>query len=444
MIGHSDSGMKSETTAPAAMAWMIWALGAMLYLIGFFQRVAPAVMTAELMREFHIGAAALGNLSAFYFYSYVLMQIPTGVLADNWGARRLLTAGALGASAGSLIFGVASGLMWANLGRLLIGGSVAVAWVGMLKLANHWFPPNRFSFVAGVALFSGIIGAVSAGVPLRLFIDLYGWRPVMLFSAAVTLLLSAATWWIVRDDPQDKGYRRFTIPARSPHRLGAAKILADILAVLRCGNVWLLFLAPGGIVGCILTFSGLWGVPFLTTHYRMATTQAAAIASTLLVAWAVGGPIFGAISDRICRRKLPYLIGCGATAAGWMGLLFIPGLPFPLLLALVLITGFASGCMIIGFAYAKESVPAELAGTVSGLINAGVMLGPTLLQPAVGWVLDRQWQGQIMDGVRVYSLEAYRAGFLLMAAWAVLALVLLLFTRETSCKQAPAGSSGDR
>ena len=90
--------MKTETTAPAAMAWMIWGLGALLYLIGFFQRVAPAVMTAELMREFHISAAALGNLSGFYFYSYVLMQIPTGVLADNWGARKLLTAGALAAS----------------------------------------------------------------------------------------------------------------------------------------------------------------------------------------------------------------------------------------------------------------------------------------------------------------------------------------------------------
>ena len=59
--------------------------------MGFFQRVAPAVMTAELMQDFSISAAALGNLSAFYFYSYVAMQIPTGILADTWGPRRLLT-----------------------------------------------------------------------------------------------------------------------------------------------------------------------------------------------------------------------------------------------------------------------------------------------------------------------------------------------------------------
>lgn len=44
----------------------MWALGASLYLVGFFQRVAPAVMTQELMAEFSLAAAGLGNLSAFY------------------------------------------------------------------------------------------------------------------------------------------------------------------------------------------------------------------------------------------------------------------------------------------------------------------------------------------------------------------------------------------
>ena len=121
--------------------------------------------------------------------------------------------------------------------------------------------------------------------------------------------------------------------------------------------------------------------------------------------------------------------------------MYIPRLPFGLLVALVVAIGFGSGCMIISFAYAKESVPAELAGTVSGLINTGVILGPTLLQPAVGWTLDRHWQAEIVDGVRLYSLAAYRAGFLLMVAWAVLALVLLVFTRETACSQLPAGAT---
>ncbi|MCF8029896.1 MAG: hypothetical protein K9K39_03285, partial [Desulfohalobiaceae bacterium] len=65
--------MDTPSPPPLKVAWIIWSLGAVFYLLGFFQRVAPAVMTQELMRDFQISAAALGNLSAFYFYSYVAM-----------------------------------------------------------------------------------------------------------------------------------------------------------------------------------------------------------------------------------------------------------------------------------------------------------------------------------------------------------------------------------
>ena len=72
---------------PASLAWFVWSLGAALYLIAFYQRVAPAVLTQELQREFALTGAALGNLSAFYFYGYVAMQIPTGLIADQWGLK---------------------------------------------------------------------------------------------------------------------------------------------------------------------------------------------------------------------------------------------------------------------------------------------------------------------------------------------------------------------
>ena len=100
----------------------MWGLAAAFYLIGFYQRVAPAVITRELMSEFTLGAAALGNLAAFYYYSYVAMQIPAGVLADRWGPRRVLTAGATIAAAGTLLFALATDYAAAGLGRLLIGG----------------------------------------------------------------------------------------------------------------------------------------------------------------------------------------------------------------------------------------------------------------------------------------------------------------------------------
>ena len=70
----------------------------------------------------------------------------------------------------------------------MIGGSVAVAFVGLLKVAANWFPPRRFALVTGLALFFGIVGAVFAGMPLRFLVDLYGWRSVVLLTAAASLV----------------------------------------------------------------------------------------------------------------------------------------------------------------------------------------------------------------------------------------------------------------
>ncbi|MDZ4164409.1 MAG: MFS transporter [Smithellaceae bacterium] len=427
---------KTNAYPPIYLAWLVWGLGAVLYFTGFYQRVAPAVMTDLLMLDFQIGAAALGNLSAFYFYSYVAMQVPTGIIADRWGPRKLLTTGSLIASLGIFLFALAPSIYLANLGRFLIGGSVAVAWVAMLKLASHWFPPSRFATVTGIALCCGVIGAVTAGVPLRFLIDAYGWRSVFFFSGLVTFILTLAIWLMVRDDPTEKGFRSyFLTPNNSEVEKERPRVLASLRQIFSYRNAWLLVVAPSGIVGPLLAFSGLWGVPFLTTHYGLTPTEGAAITSSLLIAWAAGGPCMGALSDRIGKRRPVYLVGAGVAAAGWAVVLFTPGLPLALLTVLVIMIGFGSGSMVLGFAFIKESVPPFLGGTASGVCNAGVMMGPMILQPAVGLILDLGWRGEMVGGVRIYGLAAYRQGFALMMLWSLLAFALIYFTRETHCRQ---------
>lgn len=57
------------------------------------------------------------------------------------------------------------------------------------------------------------------------------------------------------------------------------------------------------------------------------------------------------------------------------------------------------------------------------------------MQPLVGFILDRHWHGALVDGKRVFDFASYQQGFSLMLVWGVIALVLLLFTKETYCKQ---------
>ena len=391
-------------------------------------------MTDQLMKSFNLSGSALGNLSAFYFYSYVAMQIPTGLLADHWGPRRLQSAGALVAAIGSFFFALGPTFGWVALGRFLIGGAVGVAYVSLLKVAAHWFPSQRFAAISGLALLAGIIGAVTAGPPLRYLVEMFGWRAVMFGSGLFTLAVAVGIYIFVRDDPRERGYAGFVSIDPSFSRASVG-MLAGLKQVFRYRNTWLLALAPSGIVGPVLAFSGLWGVPYLTQRFDLSPAQSSMVTSSLLVSWAVSGPVLGALSDRIRKRKPLYLWGAVAALVGWYAAIYIPGLPLWIVVAILIIVGFGAGGMIIGFAFAKESVPSHLAGTVSGVCNMGVMMGPMIMQPLMGMILDRNWTGALHNGVRVYSVEAYKSAFWVAIVWGALAIMILSIASETHCKQ---------
>jgi len=109
--------MKSLKNMPYAM----WSIAVLFYGYENLLQVSPSVMVPELMHSFNVNAAALGNLSAVYFYAYASMQIPLGVLLDRLGPRRLLSVAALLCAIGSFLFGAAHHLVYAVLGRIFIG-----------------------------------------------------------------------------------------------------------------------------------------------------------------------------------------------------------------------------------------------------------------------------------------------------------------------------------
>ena len=439
-FGPGDSvtpTMETEQNHPTPwLSWPIWGIAAFFYLTGFYQRVSPAVMTDELMRSFGIGAKGLGNLSAFYFYFYVAMQIPTGILVDSWGARKLLIWGSISAAVGTLIFGATSNFALACAGRALVGGATAVGWLVLLKLTTHWFPSRKFAMLSGLGLFFGNVGALVAQVPLRLLIERFGWRAIVMASAGIILCVGVLAMAVVRNDPSDGGFQSHAHAAvQEQNKTKISDLLRGFKRIFAYRNTWLIFFAQGGIVGPILAFTGLWGAPFLRARYGLRSTTAATVCSIMIVCWAVASPICGALSDRIGRRRPIYLSGSIISAAGWAAMFYINGLPLPVFIALAAVTSFASGAVILGFAYSKESVPVQYLGTISGSTNIGNMIGPTLLQPGIGWILDKEWSGQMANGLRVYGLDSFHVGFLLIVGWSLLACLLISFTEETWCKQ---------
>lgn len=417
---------------PIPLAWLTWGLLASLYFIGYFQRVAPAVMVDELMRDFSIAATRLGNLSAIYFYTYAAMQIPSGMLADAVGPRRVATAAAVAAALGILLFAQADTLWLATLGRGLIGASVAVAFVACMRLAGHWFPANRFATVTGVSLLIGNLGGILAGVPLSEAVAGIGWRMAMLISAGVTLMLAAVVWVWVRDDPSERGYASHAHPeALNNHAMSPSRSLKLVLSER---DTWMLFFAGGLIAAPVLTFAGLWGVPYLVQVHGMERSEAAGFTTAMLLGFAVGGPLLGALSDRVGRRKLPYLGAALAHGLGWASFLLVDDLSATALYLLFAVIGFSAGGLIIGFAFAREVNHPGASGTVGGVVNMSVLGFAAIQQSAMGWILDRNWQGTMIEGARIYDAAAYDAAFVWLVISALGAVVFVALTRETHCR----------
>jgi MFS family permease len=424
-----------DASAPHWLSWTVWTVAASFYLGAFYLRVAPGVMTSELMRDFSITAAQLGNFAAMYFYAYLVMQIPTGVLVDSWGARRLLIIGALVSAVGTFLFGVTSSYAVASLGRLMMGAGTAVGWVITLKVATHWFPSQRFAMMSGLGLLFGNIGALVAQVPLRVGMEAFGWRSVALASAAFMVAIGALAALVVRNDPSERGYRSFAPDAlRRNDHTSLLELLKGFKHIFAYRNTWLIFCAQGGFVGAILSFTGLWGVPYLRARYDLPITTAAVVSSVMIICWAGASPVFGYLSDKIGRRKPLYVSGALVAVVGWAVLFYVPGIPLAGFIAVASVTSVACGAVILGFAFSKESVPVQYLGTISGAINVGNMIGPTIMQPVIGVILDRQWSGAMAGGLRVYSPQEFGVGFAPIVIWLTLTCVLLSLTKETYCK----------
>ena len=421
---------------PRWRAWAIWSAPALFYLVAYFLRVSPAVMTGELMRSFSIGAASLGTLSASYFYAYVALQIPVGILVDSWGARKLLVVGTLSTALGSVLFGWTGSFALAIFARALIGGATAVAWISTLKLITHWFPARRFAMMSGLSLLIGNLGALFAQVPLRLLVQRFDWRPVTIASGLVVLAITGLVAAIVRNDPRQIGresYAPEVLRSASPRSL--ADQVKGVGNLFRFRNTWLIFFAQGGLLGPVLTFAGLWGPPYLAARFGMSATNAAGVDSVMLLAFAIASPLMGHLSDLIGGRKPVYLASAVVGVCCWSAMFLLPGLGAHLFIALAAVASFAAASCILGFVFGKESVPEQYLGTISGLMNIGNIIGPMLLQPAVGWMLDKYWTGQLAAGARIYPVSAYRTAFLLILAWSALSVLLLALTRETHCRQ---------
>ncbi len=415
--------------------WSIYSILVLTYMLAFFHRMAPAVISADLMKSFNTSGAALGSLAAMYFYIYTAMQIPAGVLADTLGARVTVTAGSLIAGAGSVQFGMAVTFAGVSSGRALVGLGVSVVLIGLFKIISVWFRERNFGMLSGLTVMLGNVGAIASAGPLAGVLRIYSWRSVFVILGAVTIVLGLLTALFVRNKPEDLCFPSVReLEGKTSHPPRQLHWWDDLKSVVRTAAAWPALWVDMGMVGGMLAFMGLWAIPYLRDVHKLDRSSGAMYTSIALAGFAVGSILFGWISDRMGRRKPVILYGTIIYTLACLCLAYAPWTPGPVGLALFALIGFSSGGFIVTFANAKEVVAPALSGMVTGLVNTGLFFGAAVMQPLFGWAMDQSWDGRTVNGLRVYAPDDYRSGFLLMLAFAIIAVAAAIRIKETHCR----------
>jgi sugar phosphate permease len=402
------------------LRWASFILVSGAYVLSFFHRIAPAAIAGELRLAFDASGAALGALAATYFSAYTVMQIPTGVLVDRLGPRRIVALGGVVAGVGSIAFGWAGTLGVASIGRTLVGLGVSVAFVSLLKLVAAWFREREFATLSGLVMFMGNAGAILSAAPLAWAVTVTSWRNVFVAIGLLSLAGALVTGLLVRDDPAAAGLPSMReLDGEEPHPAHRGGWHEGLSLVVRNRSTWPGFFVNMGLGGSFLAFAGLWAVPYLTEVHGMTRARATWHTTLMLVAFALSSLAIGKLSDTLGRRR-PLMLGTGLVyVLCWAPLVAGVALPLSLTLGIFALMGACATGFTLSWAVAKEVNPPALSGTAMAAVNTGVFLGPTIYQPLVGWILDRRGFGLALGA---------------LAAFALAGLLSAVAVRETHCR----------
>jgi MFS family permease len=410
------------------VAWAIWSTAAVFYLYEYVLRVSPGVLFHDLMRDFSISASGFSLLLAFYYFSYVPLQIPCGMIVDSWGPRRVITMSAALCVIGTFLFAYSTSLGLSNFARLLMGAGSACAYLSSVKIAAEWFAPQRFAVLAGVTMMMGTLGGIVGTRPVVSLVTTFGWRHAMLILAFFGVGVMLAAWTIIRDRPDGDIAHNKT----APHTL--KDLTTGLKNIVTNSKSWCV-----GLYGCLMymplsCFAESWSTPFVMEAFGVDRETASWSSICIFVGMGLGCLVLPVVGNIIKSHHKVMSWSALGTLTLFSIAIYMPGLTnITFVMAILFTAGFVSGGQILYFAAAKEINPPEFAGTTIGFTNMLVMCSALVLQPVMGHLLD--WVGNygtlLPDGSRFYSVENYRTTLLAIPIGLFVAWIFLQFVPET-------------
>lgn len=378
-------------------AWLFWTIAIVVYIAAVFHRSSLGVAGLQATQRFGVGPAALSTFTVLQVAVYAAMQIPTGLLADRFGPRRVLVAAALLLGTGEVLFGVAHSYPLALLARGVLGMGDAMTFVSVLRVLAGTFPARLYPLMVALTSMLGGAGNLIATVPLTLLLAANGWTATFVVAGLLTAGYAAVVGTTLR------------VPnTHSAEPAVRGTILRSALSAWRVPGTRLGFWVHFTTMASPTTLGLLWGYPYLVQAQHLPAVQADEALGVLVIGGIVANPVLGAVTSRRRGVRMPLVAGYVLLAvATWVPLLVVPGrLPFGVLLCAFAVFAVGGPMSAIGFALARDYNPINRVGTATGVVNVGGFTATTMAALGVG--------------VLVQATGSYRLG--LLAVFLVMAL----------------------
>ena len=400
---------------------LVWGISCLFVTYQMLLQTSPSVMINDLQQAFGLDTLGVSLLSTSFFYPYVLLQIPAGMLIDRVHPRYCLAACFIGIALMTLLFAFSHELGMARGSRILQGVFSAPSVVPALYLAAVWFPPKYFALLAGLTEMIGMSGSAVGQLVLAPCSSALGWRMTLLICAVIGVVLALLTLLIIKNKANGTNSAAVEIP-HDTH------ILRSLHIVVSCPQAWINGLFAGLLFAVSAAFGSFWCIPYLQEVYGFSLNQAAASSSLVLFGVALGAPVLGGISDRLGLRKLPMIISTAIALLLSLVVLYVPHLGVTVLCVTLFFLGFCSAAYALPYAVVREIMPNHVRGTAMGYTNLMcIFIGAPIVQPLIGWWLDKELAQTTTTAL------AYQHALIIIPVCLAIGFVAAFFVRETYC-----------
>lgn len=387
---------------------VIWLVSVFFLLFQFFLQLSSGIIIGAIMHETKLAALTAGLLSSAFYYVYTSMQIPVGLLFDRFNTRILLSLNALLCALGCFLFATGHNLFTLFLGRLIIGGGSAFAFVGVTRVLRQHYPLKQYAFMIGLSETLGFTVTVFGMIGMGALINHISWQNFIAGAGVIGLFISALCW-------------RY-IPSNKPIINNHDQYKAYLLLMLKNKLIWINGLFVGLEFSVITVFAAMWAVPFLQLKLECTLETASILTSMTLLGAGLSCPVYGWLSIYLPKRKPLIHISCLSTAILFLVVLYSPIHSVPITGILLFSIGLCCGAYMLAFTIANELAPPESLSACTGFTNTLGMLSAPLLQPLIGYMLDH-----LNEHTHLYALHHYQLALLIIPAALILASVLSQF-----------------